>query len=109
MYWFISVGVKNSTEIIVEATAANTIEYTCLESCHTSSGDIFFDRDGCWSNCKFRPFCSKDFSSGLGSFLERLITHLSWILDIVEEMAIVLKVLVVLEAILEVVVGASAS
>ena len=50
------------------------------------------------------PFCSKDFSSGVSSFLERLITHLSWILEEVEEVKAVLKVLVVLEAILEVVV-----
>ena len=49
----------------------------------------------------FGPFCSKDFSSGVSSFLERLITHLSCIL---EEVTAVLKVLVVLEAILEVVV-----
>ena len=52
----------------------------------------------------FRPFCSKDFSSGVSSFLERLITHLFWIPEVVEEVAVVLKVLVVLEAILEVVV-----
>ena len=50
------------------------------------------------------PFCSKDFSSGVSSFLVRLITHLSWILEEVEEVTAVLKVLVVLEAILEVVV-----
>ena len=50
----------------------------------------------------FGPFCSKDFSSGVSSFLERLITHLSWILEEVEEVTAVLKVLVVLEAILEV-------
>ena len=47
------------------------------------------------------PFCSKDFSSGVSFFLERLITHLSWIL---EEVTTVLKVLVVLEATFEVVV-----
>ena len=52
----------------------------------------------------FGPFCSKDFSSDVSSFLERLITHLSWILEEVEEVSAVLKVLVVLEAILEVVV-----
>ena len=49
----------------------------------------------------FGPFCSKDFSSGVSSFLDRLITHLSWILQEVEEVTAVLKVLVVLEAILE--------
>ena len=32
----------------------------------------------------FGPFCSKDFSSGVSSFLERLITHVSWILGNVE-------------------------
>ena len=52
----------------------------------------------------FGPFCSKHFSSGVHSFLERLITHLSWILGDVEGVTAVLKVLVVLEAILEVVV-----
>ena len=50
----------------------------------------------------FWPFCSMDFSSGVSSFLERLIAHLSWILEEVEEVKAVLKVLVVLEAILEV-------
>ena len=52
----------------------------------------------------FGPFCSKDFSSGVSSLLQRLITCLSWILEEVEEVTAVLKVLVVLEAILEVVV-----
>ena len=52
----------------------------------------------------FGSFCSKDFSSSVSSFLERLITHLSWILKEVEEVTAVLKVLVILEAILEVVV-----
>ena len=47
----------------------------------------------------FGPLCSKDFSSGVSSFLKRLITLLSWIL---EEVTAVLKVLVVLEAFLEV-------
>ena len=45
MYWFIGVGVKNSIDIMVEATAVNNIEFTCLESCHSSS-DVFFDGDG---------------------------------------------------------------
>ena len=52
----------------------------------------------------FGPFSSKDFSLGISSFLERLITHLSWMLEEVEEVTAVLKVLVVLGAILEVVV-----
>ena len=47
MYQFIGIGVKNSTNTMLEATAVNTIEFICLESCHTGSGDIFFDRDGC--------------------------------------------------------------
>ena len=51
----------------------------------------------------FGPFCSKDFSSGDSSFLEMLTTHLSWILEEVVEVTAVLKVLAVLEAILEVV------
>ena len=57
-----------------------------------------------WVTANVGPFCSKDFSSGVSSFLERLITHLSWILDEVEEVKAVLKVLVVLEAIFDVVV-----
>ena len=52
----------------------------------------------------FGPFCSKDLSSGVSSFLERLITHLSWICEEVEAVTAVLKVLVVLEANLGVVV-----
>ena len=77
MYCFIAVGVKNSIDIMVKATAVNTIEFTCLEGGHSISGNIFFDGDGCWGNCKFGPFCSKDFSSGVSSFSERLITHFS--------------------------------
>ena len=56
MYWFILAGVKNSTDIIAEATAVNTIEFTSLESCYSSSGDILFDRDDCSGNCKFWAF-----------------------------------------------------
>ena len=52
----------------------------------------------------FGPFCGKDFSSGVSSFLERLIIHLSWIIEEVEEVKAVLKMLVVLAAILKVVV-----
>ena len=52
----------------------------------------------------FGPFCSKNFSSGVSSFLVRLITHLSQILEEVKEVTAVLKVLAVLEAILEVAV-----
>ena len=54
-----------------------------------------------WVTANFEPFCSEDFSWGVSSFLEGLITHFSWIL---EEVTAVLKVLVVLEEILEVVV-----
>ena len=52
----------------------------------------------------FVPFCSKDFSSGVSSFLEKLITTLSSILEEAEEVTALLKVLVVLETTLEVVV-----
>ena len=56
MYWFIGVNVKNSVDIMVEATAVNAIELTYLESYHSKIGDIFFDRDGCWARCKFWAF-----------------------------------------------------
>ena len=46
IYWFICVGVENSIDIIVEATAVNKIEFTCLESFHSSNGDVFFKRNG---------------------------------------------------------------
>ena len=52
----------------------------------------------------FGPFCSKDISSGVSSFLERWITHLTWKLEEVEEVTALLEVLVILETILEVVV-----
>ena len=106
MYWFIGVGVKNSIDIMVEATAVNTIELICLESCHSSRRDVFFGGIVAGVTAHFGPFCSKDFSSGDSSFLERLITHVSWICEEVEEVTAVLKVLVVLEAILEVFVEA---
>ena len=70
--------------------------------CHNRSGDVFSLMGmvaGVTAN--FGPFCSKDFSSGVSSFLEKLITHLSWIHEEVEEVKAVLKVLVVLEAVLE--------
>ena len=102
MYWFIGEGVKNSIDM-VEDTAVHTIEFTCLESCHSSSGDVIFNGDGCWVTANSGPLCSKDFSSGVSSSLERLITHLSWILEEVEEVKAVFKVLVVFEAILEVI------
>ena len=49
----------------------------------------------------FGPFCSNDFSSGVSSFMEMLITHLSWRCEAVEEATTVLRVLVDLEDILE--------
>ena len=52
------------------------------------------------------PFCSKDFSSGVSFFLYRMNTHLFWILEAIEEMVVVQKVLVFLEVILELVVEA---
>ena len=50
MFVCIGEGVKNSIDIMVEATAVNTIEFATT---HSSSGDVFFDGDGCWGNCKF--------------------------------------------------------
>ena len=100
MYWFIGEGVKNSIDIMVEATAVHTIEFICLESCYSSSGDVFLA--GVTAN--FGLICSKDFSSGVSSFLERLITHLSLIFEEAQEVTAVLKVLVVFETILEIVV-----
>ena len=47
MYWSIGEGVNYSVDIMVEATAVNTIGFTCLKSCHGSSGDVFFDGDVC--------------------------------------------------------------
>ena len=94
MYWFIGKGIKRplqSTPLSSPAWRAATVvvEMYCLVGMVA----------GITAN--FGPFCSKDFSSGVSFFLERLITPLSWML---EEVAAVLKVLVVLEAILEVVV-----
>ena len=47
MYWFIGEGVKNSIDIMVEATTVNTIGFPFLYSCHSSGGDVLFDEDGC--------------------------------------------------------------
>ena len=55
-YCVIDVGDKNSVDIMVEATTVDTIEFTCQENCHSSSGDVFLDGDGCWGNCKFWAF-----------------------------------------------------
>ena len=56
MFVCFGVGVKNSIDILEGAIAVNTIDFNCLESCHSSSGDVFFDGDGCWGNCKFWAF-----------------------------------------------------
>ena len=37
MYWFIGEGVKNSVDIMVEATAVNTLGFPCLKSCHSTT------------------------------------------------------------------------
>ena len=70
---------------MVEATAVHIIEFTCVESCHSSSEMYFLMGMVAGVTENFGPFCSKDFSSGVSSFLERIITHLSWILKQVEE------------------------
>ena len=79
------------------------MEETREESCHCNSGDNILTGMVAGVTTHFGPFCSKDFSSSVCSFLESLITHFSWILEVVKEVEIVLKVLVVLEAILEVI------
>ena len=107
VYWFIGVGVKNSIDM-VEATAVHTIEFTFLAWRAATVVVEMYSSMGMVAEvtANFWPFCSKDFSSGVSSCLERLITHLSWILEEVEEMTAVLKVFVFMEAILEVVVEA---
>ena len=79
--FFFGVGVKNSIDIMVEATAVNISEFTWLESCHSSSGHAFIDGMVAGVTANFGPFCGKDFSSGVSSFLDGLITHFSWILE----------------------------
>ena len=54
----------------------------------------------------FWPFCSKDFSLGASSFLERLSTYLSWIPEVIAEVSVMLKVLALLDTILEAVMEA---
>ena len=104
MYWFFGKGVRilltswyrplQSTPFSLSAWRATTV----VVEIYSLMGMVA----GLTTN--FGPFCCKDFSSGISSFLERLIAHLSWILEEVEEMTAVLKVLVVLKAILKVVV-----
>ena len=59
-----------------------------------------------WVTANFGPFYSKDLSSGVSSFLESVITYLSWICEEVEGMTGMLKAWVIWEAILEVVTEA---
>ena len=93
MYWFIGEGVQ-STPLSSPAWRAATVVVEMYSLMGMVAG----------VTANFVPFCSKDFSSGVSSFLERLITHLSWKREGVEEVTAVLRLLVVLEAILEVVV-----
>ena len=92
---------KNSINIMVEDTAVHTIEFTCLESCKVVVEMYSLMGMVAGVTANFGPFCSKDFSSGVSYFLERLIIHLSWMLQEVEEVTAVLEELVVLEAIFE--------
>ena len=85
MHWFIGIDVKNSIDIMVEATSVNTIDFTFLETYHSSSGDISLTEMVAGVTVNFRPSCTKYFSSGVSSFLERLINHLSLIQEVVEE------------------------
>ena len=43
MYWFIDEGVMNFIDMMVETTAVHTIEFICLESCYSRSGDVFLE------------------------------------------------------------------
>ena len=104
MYWFIGKGFKNSIDTMVEATAVHTMSSPAWRAATVVVEMYSLMRMLAGVTANLGPFCSKDFSSGVSSFLERLITHLSWILEEVEEVTAVLKVLVVLEAILEFVV-----
>ena len=90
--------------IIVEATVFNTIDFTYLEDATIVMEMYYLAGMVAEVTANFGPFSSRDFSSGVSSFLDRFITHVSWILEVVEEVAVMLKVLVVLEAILEVIV-----
>ena len=105
MYWLIGVGVKKSNDIIVEATVVTPVSSpvwraaTVVVEMYSLMGMV------AWVTANFWLFCSKGFSVHVSSFLERLITHLSWKCEEVEVTAM-LKVLVVLKAILGVVVEA---
>ena len=104
MYWFIGVGVKN-----LLTSWYRPLESTPLSSPAWRAATVvveMYSLKGMVARvtANFGPFCSKDLSSGVSSFLKRLITHLSWILEEVEEVNAVLKMLVVLKGILELVV-----
>ena len=49
-------GIQYPIDIMLEATAVITITFTSLESCHSSSGCTFFDRNGHWGNYKVGAF-----------------------------------------------------
>ena len=104
MYWFIGVGTMNSIDIMVEPVIPRSSPalraVTVVVEVYSMIGSVV------GAAASFGPFCSKDFSSGASYSLERLITHLLRILEVVEEVVAVLKVLVVMEAILEVAVEA---
>ena len=71
MYWFIGVGVNNSIEIMVEATAVNDIQFTYLESCHSSTLVVeMYSLRGMVAGVtvNFGPFCSKEFLQVLVPF-----------------------------------------
>ena len=77
IHWFIGVGVKSSIDIRLEVLQSTTVSspawsaVTVVAEMHSLKGMVA----GVAAN--FGPFCSKDFSSGISSFWERLITHLS--------------------------------
>ena len=64
----------NSIDIMVESTALSSPAWraaTVVVEMYFSMGMVTR------VTANFGPFCSKDFSSGVSSFLERLITYLS--------------------------------
>ena len=77
MYSFIGVGVKNSIDIMVETTAVKTSEFPAWRAATVVAEIYSLTVIIAWVITNFGPVCSKDFSSGVSSFLERLITHLS--------------------------------
>ena len=71
MYWFIGEGVENSIDIMAEATAVHTIQFTYLR---VATVVVMYSLMGMVAEvtANFGPFCSKDFSSDVSSFF---ITH----------------------------------